>query len=341
MPITRNSARRGGSSGVTAPAFVPSPTGRIPAKIASPVEETKEFGRDKDIKNLLKNLQPETFTGEGSDVPKDLEHWIMSMEDYFSLAQYNNIAKGIMGRAKVGGSAKLWRKLSCESRGMVENTQGWEDLKLRLEERYLPLNYSTNKMNDFLACKRKSLTVEEYHEDFIKLSRYAPLMTEEQKLSRFILGLEGKLASEVESLRPVSLADALIRAQSKLNSIQPEDTTEGSKRNLPHLVPDRNPKTPFVPTPAFARPPIPCPPRVVQARALPMNSSGKNFQCFGCKEWGHKKIDCPKERNPTRFSLPSQRNFFQNRNLGHQAPRNPPTNTAGADLKNKGKEVAP
>ena len=43
-------------------------------------------------------------------------------------------------------------------------------------------------------------------------------MTEEQKLSQFILGLEGQLAQEVNALLPISLADALICAKSKLAS---------------------------------------------------------------------------------------------------------------------------
>ena len=43
-------------------------------------------------------------------------------------------------------------------------------------------------------------------------------MTEEQKLSKFILGLEGTLAEEVNALQPATLADALIREKSKLLS---------------------------------------------------------------------------------------------------------------------------
>ena len=61
-------------------------------------------------------------------------------------------------------------------------------------------------MNEFLSCTKKDKSVEEYHEEFVKLSRHAPLMFEEQKLSRFILGLGGQLTDEVESLRPASLA---------------------------------------------------------------------------------------------------------------------------------------
>ena len=84
-----------------------------PTQMDDPAIE--DFGRDKDLKNRLKNLQPKAFTGEGNNIPKILEEWIMSMEDYFALAGHNAIAQGIMGRAKLEGSAKLWWKLTCES----------------------------------------------------------------------------------------------------------------------------------------------------------------------------------------------------------------------------------
>ena len=190
--------------------------------VNSPVAESstlfEDFGRDQNLKTLLKSLQPRIFTGEGNNVPKTLEEWIMSMEDYFSLAEYNLVAQGIMGRAKLGGSAKLWWKLHCQTQGKKENTIGRDDLQKSLKECYLPTNYLTVKMNEFLSCVRKGRLVDEYYEDFVKLSRYAPSMTEEQKLSQFILGLEGQLAEEVNALRPISLVDALICAKSKLTS---------------------------------------------------------------------------------------------------------------------------
>ena len=189
-----------------------------PSEMDNPVME--DFGRDKDLKNLLKNLQPKAFTGEGNNIPKILEEWIMSMDDYFALARYNAVAQGIMGRAKLEGSARLWWKLHCQTQGKLETTMGWDELKESLKERYLPLNYATTKMNEFLSCVRKGKPIDEYYKEFVKLSRHAPLMTQEQKLSKFILGLEGQLAEEVNALWPISLADALIRAKAKLLSFK-------------------------------------------------------------------------------------------------------------------------
>ena len=63
------------------------------------------------------------------------------MDDYFALANYNSIAQGIMGKAKLEGSAKLWWKLHYQTQGKVENYVGWEELKKSLREWYLPLNF--------------------------------------------------------------------------------------------------------------------------------------------------------------------------------------------------------
>ena len=125
--------------------------------LATPMEVAKreDFGRDKDLKTLLKHLQPKAFKGEGANIPKILEEWIISMDDYFSLANFNSIAQGIMGRAKLEGSAKLWWKLHCQTQGKAKIFLGWEELKKSLKEWYLQLNYSTMKMNEFLSCVRR------------------------------------------------------------------------------------------------------------------------------------------------------------------------------------------
>ena len=96
--------------------------------------EKKDFGRDKDLNTLLKHLQPKAFKGQGTYVPKILEEWIISMEYYFALENYNSITQGIMGRAKLEGSPKLWWKLHCQTQGKAKNSVGWVELKKSLGE---------------------------------------------------------------------------------------------------------------------------------------------------------------------------------------------------------------
>ena len=84
-------------------------------------------------------------------------------------------------------------------------------------------------MNKFLSCNHKGQSVDLYYEEFVRLSRHAPLMSEEQKLSRFILGLGDELTDKVDALRPPSLADALIQAKAKLNSKAKETSILGRR----------------------------------------------------------------------------------------------------------------
>ena len=108
---------------VPPPKFCPEPCIGLVSIPANPVPLTQEdFGRDKDLKTLLKSLQPKNFLGEGDNVFNTLEEWIIEMEDYFALAKYNPIAQGIMGKTKLIGSAKIWWKLNCQSQGVVEVT---------------------------------------------------------------------------------------------------------------------------------------------------------------------------------------------------------------------------
>lgn len=170
------------------------------------------------MKTLFKGIQSKAFKGEGEDVPRELKEWLMAMDDYFALTGYNILAQGLLGRAKLDGKAKLWWKLQCHLQGKTEASVGWGELKRNLKERFLPLNYDTDKMNEFLSCVKGGRAIDVYYEDFVNLSRHTPLMTEEQKLSRFVLGLEGQLVEEVNSLQLASLADALIGAMAQLNS---------------------------------------------------------------------------------------------------------------------------
>ena len=77
---------------VANPLFViaPGSSSLNPTQMDNPAIE--DFGRDKDLKNLLKNLQPKAFTGEGNNIPKVIKEWIMSMENHFTLAGYNTLA---------------------------------------------------------------------------------------------------------------------------------------------------------------------------------------------------------------------------------------------------------
>ena len=116
------------------------------------------------------------------------------MDDYSAkLANYNSTAQGIMGRAKFEGSAKLWWKLHYQTEGKPKKSIGWMELKKSPKEQYLPLNYNIVEMNKFLYCVKRGQSINNFYEEFVKLSRHAPLLMKEKKLRKFMIGLEEQL----------------------------------------------------------------------------------------------------------------------------------------------------
>ncbi|MCO5597731.1 hypothetical protein L7F22_051812 [Adiantum nelumboides] len=185
-------------------------------------------------------------------------------------------------------------------------------------------------MNEFLACVRRGRTIDTYYEDFIKLSRHAPLITEEEKLSRFILGLEGKLADEVEALRPTSLADALIRAKLKLSSFLKSNNQQGEqKREQPYHFESSHRPQKFH---NMARPVNRSEVQPVGVNALPITQGGRPMHCFECGQEGHKRMHCPQQRQNRGFQYQNQgqqghnlvnSNQNQNQRISNAAHQNP------------------
>ena len=101
---------------VPPPKFCPKPCIGLVSIPTNPIPLTQEdFRREKDLKTLLKLLQPKNFSSEGDNVSNTLEEWIIEIEDYFALAKYYQVAQAIMEKTKLTGSAKLWWKLDYQS----------------------------------------------------------------------------------------------------------------------------------------------------------------------------------------------------------------------------------
>lgn len=170
-------------------------------------------------------------------------------------------------------------------------------------------------------------------------------MTKEQKLSRFILGLEGQLADEINALRPTLLADALICAKAKLASFASgkrkrtfSPSNQGpfrphkivypicvDGRPLLNTAPEHRTRT-FVTAPCpnslAPKPPV----QPAKVNAIPTAQTGRGMQCFDCLQWGHHRADCPnkvQQRGRPRATLPSQEKAFANWQ-GSPSPRKTP-----------------
>jgi len=86
-------------------------------------------------------------------------------------------------------------------------------IKEAVKERYLPLDHETLKMNVFYGLTQKHLFVDAYCFEFVKLKRYAPPMSKLQALGCFVQNLDPPLNHRLESMRPDSLQDEVLRVK--------------------------------------------------------------------------------------------------------------------------------
>jgi hypothetical protein len=71
----------------------------------------------------------------------------------------------------------------------------WAEFATQLRNYHIPAGLMKIKKKEFLSLKQGCMTVSEYHDRFIQLSRYAPdeVAEDERKQEHFIEGLNGPL----------------------------------------------------------------------------------------------------------------------------------------------------
>ncbi|MCO5608435.1 hypothetical protein L7F22_062645 [Adiantum nelumboides] len=130
----------------------------------------------------------------------------------------------MLAMLKLTGDAKLWWKTHCRDSDIIGASQTWKQIKDAVTTRYLPPLHKATKMNEFFSLRQLSSTLEEYYSKFVTLRRYAPKMTLEQQVARFCQGLIEPLNNRLETLRPTTLQDALLRAKPLAKEIK--ETTQ-------------------------------------------------------------------------------------------------------------------
>ena len=156
-------------------------------------------------KLLLKINQSPLFKGEGKDIEQDAKIWIEAMNDYFLAAGTLPANQFMISRFCLQGNAKLWWKQQCRDNCATEGSQSWALIKQTVVVTYLPPDHQVLKMNEFFQLCQINVTLDDYYSKFVALCCYAPLMSQEQQISRFCQGLNAPLDARLEAMRPTSL----------------------------------------------------------------------------------------------------------------------------------------
>ncbi|MCO5563523.1 hypothetical protein L7F22_017167 [Adiantum nelumboides] len=174
---------------------------------------------------LLKQAQPPNLKGDGANVEQDAEVWLEAMDDYFEAAGTHPWNQTMLSMFGLTRDTKIWWKQHCQDSDIVGTSQSSEEIKDDVTAHYLPPTYRATKMNEFLSFRQLSSTLEEYYFKFVTLQRYAPKVTLEQQVVRICQGLIEPLNNKLETLRPTTLQDALLRAKPLAKEIK--ETTQG------------------------------------------------------------------------------------------------------------------
>ncbi|XP_062164932.1 uncharacterized protein LOC133871509 [Alnus glutinosa] len=109
---------------------------------------------------------------------------------------------------KFKGQARVWWHSVKEylHRLRFPPISDWEEMKLKLQEKYLPMDYEDSIFVDLLAHKQGTTTVDEYTHRFHELSICSRLTeTERQSLTRYKAGRQEDISRELINVRVTSL----------------------------------------------------------------------------------------------------------------------------------------
>ncbi|KAG5557021.1 hypothetical protein RHGRI_007314 [Rhododendron griersonianum] len=97
------------------------------------------LGRSNGFETRVKIPEPKAFGGARN--AKELENFLLEMEQYFSVARVPGAEQVTITTMFLKGDAKLWWRTRCEDSGRPKIEQ-WETLKKELKDQFLPCNSS-------------------------------------------------------------------------------------------------------------------------------------------------------------------------------------------------------
>jgi hypothetical protein len=136
--------------------------------------------------------KPPTFAS--SPDPLHANDWLKSMEKMLIIAQCSDRKKVLYASSRLTSPVADWWDSYIVAHD-VADTITWTEFASQFRNYHIPAGLMKIKKKEFLSLKQGSMSVSEYQDKFIKLSRYAPyeVAEDERKQEHFIEGLNGPL----------------------------------------------------------------------------------------------------------------------------------------------------
>jgi hypothetical protein len=136
--------------------------------------------------------KPPNFSNSAD--PLHADDWLKSVEKMLNIAQCSDREKVLYASGHLTGPVADWWDAYCAAHAAV-NTITRAKFSTQFRNYHIPARLMKIKRKEFLSLKQGSMSVSEYRDKFIQLSRYAPRDAEddEKKQELFLDGLIGPI----------------------------------------------------------------------------------------------------------------------------------------------------
>ncbi|CAN6347943.1 unnamed protein product [Urochloa humidicola] len=136
--------------------------------------------------------RPPTFSHSAD--PLEADDWLKTVEKMLNIVQCSDREKVLYASGCLEGTAGDWWDTYTAAHANAD-TITWQEFRDSFRSHHIPTGLMKLKKQEFLALKQGGMTVSEYRDKFIQLSRYAPenVDEDEKKQDLFLEGLIGPL----------------------------------------------------------------------------------------------------------------------------------------------------
>eukprot|EP00253_Pinus_taeda_P028245 PITA_28245 len=164
-----------------------------------------------ELQGEFRKIKPPHFDGEQEEAA---EAWIINMNKYFKLYEYDNNLKARLAIFQLQGKATLWWEEVKIVKGVTEQNITWDNFKRFFKERYLTEHFYDEKAREFHDLRLGQQTMDEFITRFTSLLRYVPYIREEKaKVQRFVSSLPPYMRERIEFDNPKSMDEVIRKAR--------------------------------------------------------------------------------------------------------------------------------
>ncbi|KAK1664979.1 hypothetical protein QYE76_053138 [Lolium multiflorum] len=165
-----------------------------------------------------------------TEEPLDADDWLQTMENNVEVAGVEAVEKVLFATHYLSGPARAWW---TSARAMnAGQMMTWEDFKTKFSKYHVPQGLIKKMRDEFRELKQGRMSVVEYRDRFLTLSRYAPDETDtnEKRKERFLNGLHDEMQTVLVNIPFAdleALVDSAIQMEGKLHQ-----ANENRKRRM-------------------------------------------------------------------------------------------------------------